>query len=73
MRLLKYSPLESDNKNIKIDDSGEVAKLYIERDTPIQIAEVIFGPKFPNPENVTPLLHLLDKNIRFRQSQIPFK
>lgn len=73
LRLLKYSPLESDNKNIKIDDSGEVAKLYIERDTPIQIAEVIFGPKFPNPENVTPLLHLLDKNIRFRQSQIPFK
>lgn len=73
LRILKYSPLESDNKNIKIDDSGEVAKLYIERETPIQIKEVIFGPKFPNPENVTPLLQLLDKNIKFRQSKIPFK
>lgn len=73
LRVLKYMPLESDNKKIKIDDSGEVAKLYIERDNPIQIAEVIFGPKFPNPENVTPLLQLLDKNIKFSQSQIPFK
>ena len=73
LRLLKYSPLESDNKNIKIDDSDGVAKLYIERDNPIRIEEVIFGPKFPNPENVTPLLHLLDKNIKFSQSKIPFK
>ena len=73
LRLLKYSPLESDNKNIKIDDSGEVAKIYIERDNPIKIEEVIFGPKFSHPENVTPLLHLLDKNIKFSQSKIPFK
>ena len=73
LRLLKYSPLESDNKNIKIDDSDGVAKLYIERDNPIRIKEVIFGPKFSNPENVTPLLQLLDKNIKFSQSQIPFK
>jgi hypothetical protein len=73
LRLLKYSPLESDNKNIKINNSEEIAKLYIERDNPIQIAEVIFGPKFENPENVTPLLQLLDKNIKFSQSQIPFK
>ena len=73
LRLLKYSPLESDNKNIKIDDSGDIAKLYIERDNPIQIEEVIFGPKFPNPENVTPLLQLLDKDIKFSQSKIPFK
>lgn len=73
LRVLKYMPLEPDNSKIKIDDSGEFAKLYIERDNPIQIAEVIFGPKFPNPENVTPLLHLLDKNIECKQSKIPFK
>lgn len=73
LRILKYVPLDADNKKIKIDDSEEVAKLYIERDNPIKIAEVIFGPKFPNPENVTPLLQLLDKNIKFRQSKIPFK
>lgn len=73
LRVLRYVQLESNNRNIKIDDSGEVAKLYIERDYPIQIEEVIFGPKFPNPENVTPVLQLLDKNIKFSQSKIPFK
>lgn len=73
LRILKYVPLESDNKIIKIDYSDEVAKLYVERDTAIKLNEVIFGPKFPNPENVTPLLYLLDKKIKFRQSQIPFK
>lgn len=73
LRVLRYVQLESKNRNIKIDDSGEVAKLYIERDYPIQIEEVIFGPKFPNPENVTPLLQLLDKDIKFSQSKIPFK
>ena len=73
LRLLKYSPLDSDNKKIKIDDTGDIAKLYIERDNPIQISEAIFGPKFSHPENVTPLLHLLDKNIKFSQSKIQFK
>ena len=73
LRVLKYMPLEPDNPKIKIDDSGDIAKLYIERENPIQIAEVIFGPKFSHPENVTPLLHLLDKNIKFSQSKIPFK
>jgi hypothetical protein len=73
LRVLKYMPLEPDNPNIKIDDSGEFAKLYIERENPIKLSEVIFGPKFPNPENVTPLLYLLDKNIKFRQSEISFK
>lgn len=73
LRVLKYMPLEPDNPKIKIDDSGEFARLYIERDNPIQIAEVIFGPKFQNPENITPLLQLLDKNIKFSQSKIPFK
>ncbi|WP_455049283.1 DUF2971 domain-containing protein [Granulicatella adiacens] len=73
LRVLKYMPLEPDNPNIKIDDSGEFAKLYIERENPIKLSEVIFGPKFPNPENVTPLLYLLDKNIEFRQSDISFR
>jgi hypothetical protein len=73
LRLLKYSPLDYNNKSIKINDKGDVAKLYIERENPIKIEEVIFGPKFPNPQNVTPLLHLLDKNIKFSQSKIPFK
>lgn len=73
LRVLKYMPLEPDNSKIKIDDSGEFAKLYIERDNPIKISEVIFGPKFQNPEKVTPLLHLLDKNIKFRQSEISFR
>ena len=73
LRVLKYMPLEPDNPKIKIDDKGEYAKLYIERDNPIQISEVIFGPKFQNPENVTPLLYLLDKNIKFRQSEISFR
>lgn len=73
LRILKYVPLEADNKNIKIDDSDEVAILYVERDNPIQIAEVIFGPKFQSPEKVTPLLHLLDKNIKFRQSEISYR
>ena len=73
LRVLKYMPLEPDNSKIKIDDKGKYAKLYIERDNPIQISEVIFGPKFQNPENVTPLLYLLDKNIKFRQSDISFR
>lgn len=73
LRVLKYMPLEPDNSKIKIDDKGKYAKLYIERDNPIQISEVIFGPKFQNPENVTPLLYLLDKNIKFRQSDISYR
>lgn len=73
LRVLKYMPLEPDNSNIKIDDSGEFATLYIERDNPIKISEIIFGPKFQSPEKVTPLLHLLDKNIKFRQSDISFR
>ena len=73
LRILKFNPLDSDDSKIKIDNSEETAKLYLERDNPIKIAEVIFGPKFSKPENVTPLLQLLDKNIKFSQSKIPFK
>lgn len=49
------------------------AKLYIERDTPIQIKKIIFGPKFKEPENVTPLVHLLDKDIICKRSSKKFK
>ena len=73
LRVLRYVPLEPNNQKIKIDDSGDFAKLYIERDNPIKLSEVIFGPKFQNPENVTPLLYLLDKNIKFRQSDISYR
>ena len=73
LRVLRFIPLDPNNSKIKIDNSEETAKLYVERDNPIKIAEVIFGPKFSKPENVTPLLQLLDKNIKFSQSQIPFK
>ena len=74
LRILKYAELDPGNKDIKIDDkSGLVAKLYLERDMPIQLEQVIFGPKFSNPEHVTPLLHLLDKNIELKRSKIKFK
>ena len=74
LRILKYAELDPGNKDIKIDDkSGLVAKLYLERDMPIQLEQVIFGPKFSNPEHVTPLLYLLDKNIELKRSKIKFK
>ena len=50
-----------------------MGKLYVERENPIRIGEVVFGPKFPNPEYVTPLLKLLDKNIAFKKSTIKFR
>ena len=74
LRILKYAMLDPDNKDIKIDDnSGPVAKLYLERDMPIQLEQVIFGPKFSNPEHVVPLLHLLDKEIELKRSERKFK
>ena len=74
LRILKYAKLDPDNTAIKIDDkSGPVAKLYLERDMPIQLEQVIFGPKFSNPEHVVPLLHLLDKGIELRRSERKFK
>lgn len=73
LRILRYADLNPYNNNIKIDNSGPIAKLYLERDFPIQLKQVIFGPKFSNPEHVTPLLHLLDKNIEFKRSEIKFK
>ena len=74
LRILKYAMLDPDNKDIKIDDkSGPVAKLYLERAMPIQLEQVIFGPKFSNPEHVVPLLHLLDKEIELKRSERKFK
>ena len=73
LRILRYANLDSENKKIKIDRSSGMGKLYVERENPIQIGEVIFGPKFPNPEYVTPLLKLLDKDIVFKKSMIKFR
>ena len=74
LRILKYAMLDPDNKDIKIDDkNGPVAKLYLEWAMPIQLEQVIFGPKFSNPEHVVPLLHLLDKEIELKRSERKFK
>ena len=73
LRILRYVNLVSDNTEIKIDKSSGMGKLYVERENPIRIGEVVFGPKFPNPEYVTPLLKLLDKDIMFKKSMIKFR
>ena len=73
LRILRYATLEPSNKEIKIDKTSGVGKLYVERKNSIQIGEVIFGPKFPNPEYVTPLLKLLDENIDYKKSTIKFR
>ena len=73
LRILRYANLDPSNDKIKIDKTSGVGKLYVERENSIQIGEVIFGPKFPNPEYVTPLLKLLDKDINYKQSTIKFR
>ncbi len=73
LRILRYANLDPSNKEIKIDKTSGVGKLYIERENSIQIGEVIFGPKFPNPEYVTPLLKLLNKEIKYKKSTIKFR
>ena len=73
LRILRYANLDPSNKEIKIDKTSGVGKLYIERKNSIQIGKVIFGPKFPNPEYVTPLLKLLDENIDYTKSTIKFR
>ena len=73
LRILRYANLDPSNKEIKIDKTSGVGKLYVERKNSIQIGEVIFGPKFPNPEYVTPLLKLLDKKIKYKKSTIKFR
>ena len=73
LRILRYANLDPSNDKIKIDKESGIGKLYVERENPIQIGEVIFGPKFPNPEYVTPLLKLLDENIDYKKSTIKFR
>ena len=73
LRILRYANLDPSNDKIKIDKESGIGKLYVERENPIQIDEVIFGPKFPNPEYVTPLLKLLDKEIKYKKSTIKFR
>ena len=73
LRILRYANLDPSNKEIKIDKTSGVGKLYVERKNSIQIGEIIFGPKFPNPEYVTPLLKLLDKEIKYKKSTIKFR
>jgi len=73
LRILRYANLDPSNEEIKIDKTSGIGKLYVERENPIQIDKVIFGPKFPNPEYVTPLLKLLDKNIKYKKSTIKFR
>ena len=73
LRILRYANLDPSNDKIKIDKESGIGKLYVERENPIQIEKVIFGPKFPNPEYVTPLLKLLDKNIKYKKSTIKFR
>ena len=73
LRILRYANLDPSNDKIKIDKTSGIGKLYVERENPIQIEKVIFGPKFPNPEYVTPLLKLLDKKIKYEKSMIKFR
>lgn len=73
IRLLKYSELKPDSDEIKVHSMSPAAKLYIERESPIQINKIIFGPKFKEPENVTPLVHLLDNEIICVRSSQKFK
>ena len=73
LRILKYSELKPNNKKIMIHNIDPAAKLYIERDMPVQLKSIIFGPKFKEPENVTPLVHLLDKDIICKRSSKKFK
>ena len=73
LRILKYSELKPNNKKIMIHNIDPAAKLYIERDMPVQLKSIIFGPKFKEPENVTPLVHLLDNEIKCVRSSQKFK
>lgn len=73
IRLLKYSELTPNNMEIKVHNMSPAAKLYIERESPIQINKITFGPKFREPENVTPLVHLLDNEIICVRSSKKFK
>lgn len=73
LRLLKYSELSSKNHLIKVHKVKPAAKLYIERETEIELNRIIFGPKFNKPEEVVPLVNLLDKQIKCERSSKKFR
>ncbi|MGT2658391.1 DUF2971 domain-containing protein, partial [Streptococcus saliviloxodontae] len=73
LRILKYARLESESKSIKVDNGTGIGKLYLERDEVVKIKKIIFGPKFQNPEYITPLIKLLDKDIKFKKSEKRFR
>lgn len=80
LRVLRYATIESTvNESTSTEligiqyDSNTLAKPYLKRKNPIQIKKVIFGPKFSRPEYVTPLIRLVDKDIKFTTSERKFK
>ena len=88
LRVLRYATIESTaieaneskSKDPKVTeligiqyDNDTLAKPYLEREDPIQIKRIIFGPKFSRPEYVTPLIRLVDKDIEFTISERKFK
>ncbi|WP_394404578.1 DUF2971 domain-containing protein [Streptococcus sp. 20-1249] len=73
LRILKYASLEPNNASIRIDNTQEIARLYLERDDVLKLEGIVFGPKFKNPEYVTPLIKLLDKNIKYKKSEKKFR
>ena len=73
LRLLKYSEINSKNHMIKVHKVKPASKLYIERETTIELNRIIFGPKFNKPENVVPLVNLLDEQIKCERSSKKFR
>lgn len=73
LRILKYSELGPKNNKIKVHNVKPAAKLYLERDTPIELKSIIFGPKYNKPEDVVPLVNLLDEQIECKRSSKKFK
>lgn len=73
LRILKYSELSPKNNKIKVHNVKPAAKLYLERDTPVELKSIIFGPKYNKPEDVVPLVNLLDEQIECKRSSKKFK
>lgn len=73
LRLLKYSEISSNNHMIKVHKVKPAAKLYIEREDTIELNRIIFGPKFNKPEDVVPLVNLLDEQIKCERSSKKFR
>ena len=73
LRLLKYAEISSKNHMIKVHKVKPAAKLYIEREDTIELNRIIFGPKFNKPEDVVPLVNLLDEQIKCERSSKKFR